>query len=175
MRMILYGLFTGIIFGFLLQKARVLRYDKQLGALRLIDMTIVKFMLSTVLVAMVGTYLLKDFGLLKLSIKPTLLAGVLLGGLLFGIGWGLLGYCPGTAAGALGEGRFDALWGVLGMLAGAGLYAEAYPVLQETVLTWGNFGKITVPQILGVNHWIVITIVVVGGLLLFRWFEKKGL
>jgi len=175
MRMILYGLFTGIIFGFLLQKARVLRYDKQLGALRLIDMTIVKFMLSTVLVAMVGTYLLKDFGLLKLSIKPTLLAGVLLGGLLFGIGWGLLGYCPGTAAGALGEGRFDALWGILGMLAGAGLYAEAYPVLQETVLTWGNFGKITVPQILGVNHWIVITIVVVGGLLLFRWFEKKGL
>jgi len=175
MRMILYGLFTGIIFGFLLQKARVLRYDKQLGALRLIDMTIVKFMLSTVLVAMVGTYLLRDFGLLKLSIKPTLLAGVLLGGLLFGIGWGLLGYCPGTAAGALGEGRFDALWGILGMLAGAGLYAEAYPVLQETVLTWGNFGKITVPQILGVNHWIVITIVVVGGLLLFRWFEKKGL
>jgi len=175
MRMILYGLFTGIIFGFLLQKARVLRYDKQLGALRLIDMTIVKFMLSTVLVAMVGTYLLKDFGLLKLSIKPTLLAGVLLGGLLFGIGWGLLGYCPGTAAGALGEGRFDALWGILGMLAGAGLYAEAYPVLQETVLTWGNFGKITVPQILGVNHWIVITIVVVGGLLLFRWFEKRGL
>jgi len=175
MRMILYGLFTGIIFGFLLQKARVLRYDKQLGALRLIDMTIVKFMLSTVLVAMVGTYLLRDFGLLKLSIKPTLLAGVLLGGLLFGIGWGLLGYCPGTAAGALGEGRFDALWGILGMLAGAGLYAEAYPVLQETVLTWGNFGKITVPQILGVNHWIVITIVVVGGLLLFRWFEKRGL
>ena len=175
MKMILYGLFTGIIFGFLLQKARVLRYDKQLGALRLIDMTIVKFMLSTVLVAMVGTYLLRDFGLLKLSIKPTLLAGVLLGGLLFGIGWGLLGYCPGTAAGALGEGRFDALWGILGMLAGAGLYAEAYPVLQETVLTWGNFGKITVPQILGVNHWIVITIVVVGGLLLFRWFEKKGL
>jgi len=175
MRMILYGLFTGIIFGFLLQKARVLRYDKQLGALRLIDMTIVKFMLSTVLVAMVGTYLLKDFGLLKLSIKPTLLAGVLLGGLLFGIGWGLLGYCPGTAAGALGEGRFDALWGILGMLAGAGLYAEAYPVLQETVLTWGNFGKITVPQILGVNHWIVITIVVVGGLSLFRWFEKRGL
>jgi len=123
----------------------------------------------------VGTYLLKDFGLLKLSIKTTLLGGVLLGGLLFGIGWGLLGYCPGTAAGALGEGRFDALWGILGMLAGAGLYAEAYPVLQETVLTWGNFGKITVPQILGVNHWIVITIVVVGGLLLFRWFEKKGL
>jgi len=175
MKMILYGLITGILFGFLLQKARVIRYDKQLGALRLIDMTIVKFMLSTVLVAMVGTYLLKDVGVVKLSIKPTLLGGVVLGGLIFGIGWGLLGYCPGTALGALGEGRFDALWGILGMLVGAGLYAESYPFLKKTVLTWGNLGKITFPQVLAVNHWIVIAIVVIGGLLLFRWFEKKGL
>lgn len=175
MRMILYGLITGILFGFLLQKSRVIRYDKQLGALRLMDMTIVKFMLSTVLVAMVGTYLLKDVGLVKLSIKSTLLGGVIFGGLLFGIGWGLLGYCPGTALGALGEGRFDALWGILGMLVGAGLYAEAYPFLKKTVLTWGDLGKITLPQVLGVNHWIIIPIMVVGGLLLFRWFEKKGL
>lgn len=173
--MLLYGLITGIIFGFLLQKARVIRYDKQLGALRLIDMTIVKFMLSTILVAMVGTYLLKDLGLVKLSIKPTILGGVILGGLIFGIGWGFLGYCPGTSAGALGEGRFDAIWGILGMLAGAALYAEAYPGMKKTVLTWGDLGKITFPQVLVVNHWIIIAIVVIGGLLLFRWFEKKGL
>jgi len=173
--MLLYGLITGIIFGFLLQKARVIRYDKQLGALRLIDMTIVKFMLSTVLVAMVGTYLLKDLGLAKLSIKPTILGSVILGGLIFGMGWGFLGYCPGTSAGALGEGRYDAIWGILGMLAGAALYAETYPGMKKTVLTWGDLGKITFPQILGVNHWIIIAIVVIGGLFLFRWFEKKGL
>ena len=70
MNELVYGLVTGIIFGFLLQKGRVLRYDKQIGALRLIDMTIVKFMFSSVLVAMVGVYLLKDLGLVKLSIKP---------------------------------------------------------------------------------------------------------
>jgi hypothetical protein len=173
--MLPYGLITGIIFGFLLQKARVIRYDKQLGALCLMDMTIVKFMLSTILVAMVGTYLLKDLGLVRLSIKPTVLGGVILGGLIFGIGWGFLGYCPGTSVGAPGEGRFDAIWGILGMLVGAGLYAEAYPVLKSTVLTWGDLGKITFPQILGLNHWIVILFFVAGGLLLFRSFEKKGL
>jgi uncharacterized membrane protein YedE/YeeE len=175
MNELIYGLVTGIIFGFLLQKGRVLRYDKQIGALRLIDMTIVKFMFSSVLVAMVGVYLLMDLGLVKLSIKPTVLGGNIIGGLLFGVGWGLFGYCPGTAVGALGEGRWDTVWGLLGMLTGAALYAEAYPFMTRTVLTWGNYGKITVPQALGVNHWIVIAIFILAGLGMFRFFEKKGL
>lgn len=175
MNELIYGLGTGVIFGFLLQKARVIRYDKQLGALRLLDMTIVKFMLSTVLVAMVGVYLLNDLGLVKLSIKSTILGGNILGGLIFGLGWGLLGYCPGTQLGALGEGRWDALWGILGMLLGAAVFAESYPLLKATVLTWGDFGKITIPEVLGINHWIVIAVFIVAGLTLFRWFEKKKL
>lgn len=175
MTMLLFGLVTGILFGFFLQKGRVLRYDKQLGALRLMDMTIVKFMLSTVLVGMVGVYTLHDFGLVKLSVKPTNLGANIIGGLIFGAGWGLLGYCPGTSAGALGEGRWDSLWGILGMLAGAAVYAEVYPALKISILTWGQFGKITLPQVLGVNHWVIVPIFVVGALALFRWFEKKGL
>ena len=172
---LLYGLITGILFGFFLQKGRVLRYDKQIGALRLQDMTIIKFMLSHIVVAMVGVYFLYDLGLVKLSLKPTILGGVIIGGLLFGLGWGLLGYCPGTSLGAFGEGRWDSIWGILGMLVGAGLYAEAYPYFQTTILMWGNYGKITIPQILGVNHWVVIVPFVVGTLFLFRWLEKKKL
>ena len=175
MKLLIYGITAGVLFGFLLQKARVLRYDKQLGALRLMDMTIVKFMLSSVLVAMVGIYLLKDLGLVTLSIKPAILGGTVVGGLLFGVGWGLFGYCPGTAVGALGEGRWDALWGILGMLTGAAIFAEVYPLMKRTVLTWGDFGAITLPQMLGVNHWLVIFIFVAGGIALLRWFEKKGL
>ncbi|HLA04632.1 MAG TPA: DUF6691 family protein [Syntrophales bacterium] len=175
MNELIYGLVTGIIFGFLLQKGRVIRYEKQIGALRLLDMTIVKFMLTTVLVAMVGVYLLVDLGLAKLSIKSTVLGGNIIGGLIFGIGWGLLGYCPGTQLGALGEGRWDALWGILGMLLGAGIFAELYPALKNTVLQWGDYGKITIPQILGLNHWIIIFLLIVIGLFMFRWFEKKGL
>ena len=171
---LIYGLITGMVFGFLLQKGRVIRYDKQIGALRLIDMTIVKFMFTTILVAMVGVYLLKDLGIAKLSIKPTVLGGNIIGGLIFGVGWGLLGYCPGTQLGALGEGRWDAVWGILGMLAGAAIFAEMYPALKNTVLKWGDFGKITIPQILGINHWIVIVIFVIGGVFMFRWCEKTG-
>jgi hypothetical protein len=175
MNELIYGFITGIIFGFLLQKGRVIRYDKQIGALLLRDMTIVKFMLTTILVAMVGVYLLVDLGLAKLSLKATIFGGNIVGGLIFGFGWGILGYCPGTQMGGLGEGRWDTLWGIIGMLVGAALFAEMYPTLKATVLTWGDFGKITIPQILGVNHWPVIGVMVVLGVILMRWFEKKGL
>jgi len=61
------------------------------------------------------------------------------------------------------------------MLLGAGIFAEFYPALKNTVLQWGDYGKITIPQVLGVNHWIIIFILIVIGLFMFRWFEKKGL
>jgi len=175
MTTLLYGLLTGIIFGFLMQKAQVLRYDKQIGALRLQDFTIVKFMLSSVIVSMVGIYLLVDLGLIELSIKATSLGGNIVGGLIFGIGWALVGYCPATGAGALGEGRWDAAFGLVGMLFGAAVYAEVYPVMKTTVLTWGNLGKITLYGVLGINHWIVIIVLIVLFVGLFRWFEKKKL
>lgn len=175
MKILLYGLVTGMIFGFLLQKGRVLRFDKQIGALRLIDATIFKFMGTSVLVAMVGVYLLRDLGLAQLDLLPTVLSKNIAGGLLFGVGWALLGYCPGTSAGALGEGRWDALFGALGMVLGAVIMGELYSAVKEAAPWWGDFGTITLPGVLGVNHWFVIALCVAAGLWVFRWFEKKGL
>lgn len=169
-----YGLITGIFFGILLQKAQVLRYDKQVGAMRFLDMTIFKFMLSSIIVSAIGIYLLKDLGLIKLSVKGTSIGAQLVGGSLFGIGWGLLGYCPGTAVGAIGEGRLDALWGILGMLCGAALYAEVYPFMKAKIITLGNYGKLTLPQALGVSHWLVIVVFALIVLAMFYLFEKKN-
>ena len=172
---LIYGVITGIIFGFLLQKAQVLRYDKQLGALRLIDMTIVKFMLSAIVVGSIGIYLFKDLGVISLDIKSTSIGAQVVGGLFFGIGWGLLGYCPGTAAGAIGEGRIDGLWGVLGMLCGGAVYAVVYPFMKTHIISIGKYGKLSVPQLIGINHWIVIIVFAVLTILLFWLFEKKNI
>ena len=172
---LVYGLVSGILFGVLLQRAEVLRYDRQVGALRLLDMTIFKFMLSAIMVAAVGIYALKDMGLVSLSLKAAALGPQIVGGTLFGIGWGLLGYCPGTAGGALGEGRLDAAWGLMGMLVGGGIYAAIYPVLKATVIGMGKMGKVTLPQVTGLRHWVVIAVMVVLFAGMLRLFEKKGL
>jgi len=167
------GLITGIIFGFLLQKSKVIRYNQQIGALRFLDMTIIKFMLSSIIVGMIGIYLLKDLNVISLNIKSANIGANIIGGLLFGLGWGILGYCPGTQLGAVGEGRLDAVWGILGAILGAGLFAELNPFLKKIILTWGDFGKITIPDILNVNHWIIIPIFIFLCLMLFIFFEKK--
>ena len=91
------------------------------------------------------------------------------------MGWGLFGFCPGTSVGAVGEGRWGVLLGIIGMLVGAALYAEAYPFLKGTVLTWGDYGKLTLPQALGLSPWVVIAAMILGGLALFYWFEQQGL
>jgi len=171
----LLGLITGVLFGALLQQGRVLRYEKQVGAMLLKDMTILKFMLSAIVVGMVGINLLVSLGAVSLSVKATSVGANLIGGLLFGIGWAVMGYCPGTSVGAVAEGRWHAIFAIAGMLVGAAVFAELYPAMSTTVSTWGAFGKITLPQILGLSPWLVIPVLVVGFLALFRFFEQKGI
>jgi uncharacterized membrane protein YedE/YeeE len=94
---------------------------------------------------------------------------------LFGLGWAVMGFCPGTSVGALGEGRWHAIFGIAGMIAGAAIYAELFPFFKSTVLSWADFGKIGLSEALGINHWIIAFIFTVITLAMFRWFEKKGL
>ncbi len=169
------GLTSGIVFGFLLQKGRVLRFEKQIGALLLKDMTILKFMLSAILVGMAGILLLNNLDVLPLNHKPMNLGAVIPGGILFGAGWAIMGYCPGTSVGALGEGRWHAVFAIVGMIAGAALYAELYPFLESTVLDWKDFGSISLPETINLPVWLVAGVLWAVTLLLFFWFERKGL
>lgn len=170
------GLVTGIVFGFLLQKAGVTRYEVILGQLLLTDFTVLKVMLSAVVVGMVGVYALRDLGLVRLHPKPGSFGTSVLGGLTFGVGFALLGYCPGTLAGALGQGHLDALFGgAVGTVVGAWLFAWVYPRLRRSALLWGNPSPLTLPERLKVHHWAVI--VPLGALLvvLLLVLEAAGL
>jgi hypothetical protein len=67
------------------------------------------------------------------------------------------------------------LRGVLGILVGATIYSEVYGWLQPTLLKVGAFGKLTLPVLLGVNHWVVIPLVVAGMVAVAVWVDKRGL
>jgi len=169
------GLVTGAIFGFLLQKGRVLRFEKQVGAMLLKDMTILKFMLSAILVGMIGITWLSDQEIIGLSHKSMNVGAVVLGGALFGIGWAVMGFCPGTSVGAAAEGRWHALFAVAGMVTGAALYAEFYPVFKSSVLAWKDYGKIGLADAMDISPWVVVAVFWAAVLGVFRLFEKKNL
>ena len=166
----------GVVFGFLLQKGGVTKYDVILGQLLLVDFTVVKIMLSAVITGMIGVHLLVSLGMAQLHPKPGSVGASVIGGLIFGVGFATLGYCPGTVGGAVGNGYLDALFGgVIGILIGSGLFAALYPRLEARVLHKGDFGEITLPQILKVNPWVLVipAVCVLAGFLFV--LESAGL
>ena len=170
------GLMVGIVFGFLLQKGGVTRYDVILGQLLMVDFTVVKIMLSAVITGMIGIHLLVSLDMAQLHPKPGSIGASVIGGLIFGVGFAILGYCPGTVSGAVGHGYLDALFGgVVGILIGSGFFAALYPRLEEGILHKGDFGELTVPQVLKVNPWAVVipAVIVLAGFLFV--LEKAGL
>lgn len=171
-----WGLVFGIVFGFLLQKGGATKYDVIINQLLLTDFTVLKIMLSAVAVGMVGLYLMQGLGWIKLRPKAGSWGRNAIGGLIFGAGFALLGYCPGTIAGAIGNGYLDALTaGLAGIVLGSGLLAAAYPRLKEGVLKKGYFGNLTLPQVVKVNNWAVIIPLAAIIVVMFYFLERAGL
>ena len=151
------GLGIGIGFGFCLQKGGVTNYNVIIGQLLFTDFTVVKIMLVAMLTGMISVHLLKSLGLAELHPKPGSFGSSVIGGLIFGVGFGTLGYCPGTVAGAVAQGSLDALFGgVVGILIGAGIFAALYPKLEKGILKKGDFGTLTFPELLKVNAWVIV-------------------
>jgi uncharacterized membrane protein YedE/YeeE len=154
---VLLGLLIGIVFGFLLQKGGVTSYEVIMGQLLLTDFTVLKVMASAVATGLIGFFLLTRFGYATRHVRAASVGSNVIGGLIFGIGFGLLGYCPGTVAGAVGQGALDALFGgVIGLLIGAGIFSEIYPSLNKKILNYGEIKKETVHELLGLPEWLVV-------------------
>jgi len=150
------GLLTGIAFGFLLQKGGVAKYQTILGQLLLKDWTTFKIMITAILIGAMGVYFLIERGAASLDIWPFQPAAMLIGAMLFGAGLAVLGYCPGTGMAGAGEGSRDAMVGVLGMITGAGVLVIGYNILEPVALALGDWGKVTVPALLGSSPWTII-------------------
>ena len=144
------GALFGLVFGFLLQKGGVGKFNVLIGQLLLQDWTVAKIMLTAIVVGMIGVFPLHHFAKVNLHIKPTRIGSNIIGGLLFGAGFALVGYCPGTAAAALGQGSWDALFGIAGLIAGSWMFAELSGWTKQTIEKWGAHGKVLLPDLLHV-------------------------
>ena len=173
---LVWGFLFGIIFGFLLQKGGVTKYDVILGQLLLEDFTVIKIMLSAVVTGMIGIHLMQSLGWIQLNPKSGSWGKNAIGGLIFGLGFAVLGYCPGTIAGAVGNGYLDALvGGLVGIIVGSGLFASLYPRLKDGILKKGDFGNLTLPRLLKVNDWVVVLPLFALLILLLYLMEQAGL
>lgn len=127
----------------------VAKYHILVGVLLLQDFTVIKVMLTAIIVGMIGLAVLHRLGKLQLKIKPTRYGANVIGGLIFGAGFALSGYCPGTGAAALGQMSWDALFVIAGMVGGSFLFAELSGWLGRTVQQWGDRGRLQMPEALG--------------------------
>ena len=170
---LLLGLLIGMAFGAILQLGGASSYKKIMGTLLLKDMHIIKLMMMAIAVGTVGIYALDLADMANLDIKPTYVAGIAIAGIIFGVGFAVAGYCPGTCVVASAEGKTDAMVTVLGGLAGAMLYALVHPAMGG-LIGMTNFGEITVASALGINAlWVAIPFSAFLFVLMFRVLKDR--
>jgi uncharacterized membrane protein YedE/YeeE len=172
---ILQALSVGFAFGWLLQKAGLSRYDRIVNVYRFRDLAVVKFLVSALVVGAVGVRGLVALGLAgPVPVPSTFLVGNFGGGLLFGVGMAASGFCPGTIAAGIGEGRLDYLVpGGLGLVAGALAFGLAYPWVFPLVAKGATIGA-TLPLLLGADPWLVVVLLAEAAALLFYLIERRA-
>lgn len=153
-------------------EGQVAKFQKILGQFLLKDWTVLKIMATAIAVGTIGVHVLLTTGHTTLHIQAAALARVVIGGILFGGGLAIFGLCPGTSVAACGEGRRDAMVGVLGMFVGAGAYVAGFAALQPLLKSMADYGEVTLPQVTGTGPWFwVIGLAVVSAIALM-WLER---
>jgi len=173
----------GIAFGFFLERGGLGSARKLAAQFYLTDMTVFKVMFTAIITAMLGLFWLSWLGILDLAqvhVLPTYLVPQAVGGLIFGAGFMMGGYCPGTSCVAASIGRRDGYVHLLGMIAGIFLFGEVFPFLRQFYNST-SLGPITLPQILGVSPNVAMFLIVAAAIAGFslatkveRWAEHRG-
>ena len=143
------GLIAGIAFGYVITRVGATNPEKMARAHLMMEPAIPQFMLTAVAAAAIGLTGLVAVGRADLSPLPTSLVATGLAAVIFGVGWGLAGYCPGTTWAAVGEGRMDAVFALLGGLVGTAVFAHFHEAIIPVLYGPTNVGKITLMDALG--------------------------
>lgn len=170
---LLLGFLIGITFGFLLQKGNVTEYNVIINQLLLKDFTVFKIILSAILTGMIGLHIMKKLFYIDIKPKPSYIKKIIIGGLIFGVGFAILGYCPGTAAGAFGSGSIDAFFGMIGLIVGAGIFASIYPKVRNKYMKKG-LGRVTIPDITNTHPLFFLTILAISIIIILYLLEILG-
>jgi len=128
----------GVIFGGIIQYTRVDKFEKIAGFSMLKDTIIPKMLFLTVGLTSIGLYFMIDAGQAHYHVKPIILQGLIIGGILFGVSMAILGKCPGTGPVSIAEGRIDVLVGAIGGLLGGLVFTLYYddffkPLMGESL------------------------------------------
>ena len=143
------GLLSGIAFGFVIQRIGATDAHRMARAHLMLDADIPRFMVFAVALSAPGLFGLQAVGVGRTLPLPTSIVATGLAAVIFGIGWGLAGYCPGTTWAAVGEGRMDAVFALLGGLAGTALFAHLHETLIPLLYEPTNVGQITLTDLFG--------------------------
>jgi uncharacterized protein len=178
----------GFLFGFVLERAGFGDSRNLTNIFYFRDMRVLKVMFSALVTAMLGLLALGWLGLFDYSVLAeytllkTYLWPQLVGGILFGLGFVIGGYCPGTAAVGVVSGKLDAVTFMAGMIAGIWIFAWGFPIWGDFYMA-SNLGRLTLWQVFGVPKEVMalaITVMALGAFWLAglgeRWapYDKKG-
>lgn len=174
---LIFALVVGIFFGFFLERGGLGSARKLAAQFYLTDLAVFKIMFTAIITAMVGLSLLSIAGFVDIAhvyVSPTFLMPQAIGGLIFGIGFILGGYCPGTACVASSTGKLDGIVHLFGMMTGILLFGETFP-LYERFYYSTSMGQITLQQVFDVPAGMVVIAVVllaIGGFVVAEKLER---
>ncbi|NPA36173.1 MAG: YeeE/YedE family protein [Chlorobi bacterium] len=151
----------GFLFGAILVYGRLNKFDTISGAARLTDFTVPKAIAVTIGVGVMFLALEIGIGLAEFHVKPFMTGGIILGGLLFGAGMAILGYCPGTLFVSAGEGALDAMVGIVGGLSGGVVFTLLLPSIEGVL--GPDLGKLSLASITGGSGFLYGFLVIVIG------------
>ena len=173
------SLLIGILFGFILERAGFGSSRKLAGVFYLTDMTVIKVMFTAVITAMLGLAFLMRSGWMTVEqayFLPTIYGAQIVGGLIFGVGFVVGGWCPGTAAAGLAAGKLDALIFLVGAVIGSIGFNEVFGLVKP-LYTAGDAGVRFVYDSMGLSQGaFVVGFTVIGAVCfaLCEYLERRA-